>query len=85
MLSQITGKPILPISVAASRTWTFRTWDQFELPLPFSRVVMAYGEPVKVARAMDAESLARTQAEMAGRLIELKAQAVRALAEPAQR
>ena len=84
MLSQITGKPILPISVAASRTWTFRTWDRFELPLPFSRVVIAYGEPVKVARAMDADALARTQVEMAGRLIDLKAQAVRALAEPPQ-
>jgi hypothetical protein len=84
MLSQITGKPILPISVAASRTWSFDTWDRFELPLPFSRIVIAYGEPVKVPRAMDADALARTQAEMAGRLMDLKAQAVQALAEPAQ-
>ena len=72
MLSQITGKPILPISVAASRTWSFHTWDRFELPLPFSRVVIAYGEPVKVPRAMDADALARTQTEMAGRLMDSK-------------
>jgi len=26
MLAQLTGKPILPISIAASRTWRFRTW-----------------------------------------------------------
>jgi lysophospholipid acyltransferase (LPLAT)-like uncharacterized protein len=84
LLSQITGKPILPISVAASRTWTLRTWDQFKLPLPFSRVVLAYGEPVRVPRAMDADGLGRMQAEMAAKLIALNAQAIQALSEPAQ-
>jgi hypothetical protein len=84
MLAQITGKPILPVSVAASRTWTFKTWDQFELPLPVSRVVIAYGEPVKVPRAMDADGLARMQVDMAGRLIGLKEQARQALSERAQ-
>ncbi len=84
VLSQITGKPLLPVSVAASRTWTFKTWDRFELPLPFSRVVIAYGEPVKLPRAMDAQALARMQVEMAGRLLALKEQARQALAEPAQ-
>jgi len=84
MLAQITGKPILPVSIAASRTWTFRTWDRFKLPLPFSRIVIAYGEPVKVPRAMDADGLARIQVEMAGRLIALEEQARQALAESAR-
>ena len=38
VLAQLTGKPILPIAVSASRTLRFSTWDRFELPLPFSRV-----------------------------------------------
>ena len=84
MLAQITGRPILPVSVAASRLYTFKTWDRFELPLPFSRVVLAYGEPVKVPRAMDAKALAELQTEMAGRLLALKEQAQRALAEPSR-
>jgi lysophospholipid acyltransferase (LPLAT)-like uncharacterized protein len=84
MLSQITGKPILPVSVAASRLFRFRTWDRFELPLPFSRVVIAYGEPVRVPRGLDAESLARRQAEMAQRLQELQRQAQDALKESGQ-
>jgi cobalt-zinc-cadmium efflux system protein len=79
MLSQLTGKPILPISIAASRTWRFRTWDQFELPLPFSRISIAYGEPVRVPRVLDAEGLARIQADMARRLLALKAEAQAAL------
>jgi hypothetical protein len=79
MLSQVTGKPILPIAVAASRKFTFPTWDRFELPLPFSRVVIAYGEPVKMPRGMDAQGLARMQEEMAGRLLALTDEARQAL------
>jgi hypothetical protein len=79
MLSQLTGKPILPVSVAASRTWTFRTWDRFELPLPFSRIAIAYGEPVRVPRVLDADALSRLQVEMAGKLQALKAEAQAAL------
>jgi len=79
MLSQITGKPILPIAVAHAWTYRFRTWDAFELPLPFSRVAIVYGEPVKVARAMDAAALAGWQAQMAARLLELRREAEAAL------
>jgi hypothetical protein len=79
MLAQITGKPILPIAVAHSRKFTFRTWDSFELPLPFSRVAIVYGEPVKVSRAMDASALAGWQQQMAERLLDLRRQAEAAL------
>ncbi len=79
MLAQITGKPILPIAVAYSFKVTFRTWDSFELPLPFSRVAIVYGDPVQVSRAMGAEALAGWQQQMAGRLVELRRQAEAAL------
>jgi cation diffusion facilitator family transporter len=79
VLAQLTGRPILPISIAASRTWRFRTWDEFELPLPFCRVVIAYGEPVRMPRGLDAESLARMQVEMARTLQELQGEARAAL------
>jgi hypothetical protein len=79
LLSQLTGKPILPLSVAASRTFRCPTWDRFELPLPFSRVVIAYGEPARMPRGLDADSLARMQAEMRQRLLDLQAEARAAL------
>jgi lysophospholipid acyltransferase (LPLAT)-like uncharacterized protein len=79
LLSQLTGKPIIPVSVAASRTWRFRTWDRFELPLPFSRVVLAYGEPIRVPRVLNADGLAKLQLEMAARLQALNAEARAAL------
>jgi muconolactone delta-isomerase len=42
--------------------------------------VIAYGEPVKIPRGVDADRLARLQVEMAARLQELQAQARAALA-----
>jgi lysophospholipid acyltransferase (LPLAT)-like uncharacterized protein len=79
MLAQLTGKPILPVSVAASHTIRFRTWDRFELPLPFSRVVIAYGEPVRMPRGIDPAALERLQGEMARRLQALQVEARAAL------
>jgi lysophospholipid acyltransferase (LPLAT)-like uncharacterized protein len=40
--------PILPVAVAARRKVTFDTWDRFELPLPFSRLALLVGEPLRV-------------------------------------
>jgi len=79
LLAQITGRPILPLSVAASRSIRFRTWDRFELPLPFSRVVIAYGAPVRMPRGLDAAALERRQQEMTERLQALQEQARAAL------
>ena len=79
LLSQLTGKPILPVRVAASRTWRLRTWDKFEIPIPFCRIAIAYGEPLRVPRSTDADGVACLQAELAGRLHALNATARAAL------
>jgi lysophospholipid acyltransferase (LPLAT)-like uncharacterized protein len=43
--AQASGLPIIPIGIAAARQHFFGSWDRFLLPLPFSRVIIAYGEP----------------------------------------
>jgi lysophospholipid acyltransferase (LPLAT)-like uncharacterized protein len=81
MLAQLTGKPLLPVSIAARPCWTLSTWDRFELPLPFARVAIAYGEPIVMPRALDADALAERQRQLAATLQELREQARRALVE----
>lgn len=49
LLSQISGRPLLPMAFAASRAWQFG-WDDFVLPWPFSRIAIAVGPPVLVGR-----------------------------------
>jgi lysophospholipid acyltransferase (LPLAT)-like uncharacterized protein len=47
-LARETQEPILPVAVAASRKYTFNSWDRFELPLPCSRLALLMGEPLRV-------------------------------------
>jgi lysophospholipid acyltransferase (LPLAT)-like uncharacterized protein len=43
-----TGAPILPATYSAQWKRVLQSWDQFVVPLPFSRVVVVYGEPIYV-------------------------------------
>lgn len=50
ILSRDTGTPIIPVGFAARPVIRFNSWDKMALPLPFSRVVMAYGQPFYVEK-----------------------------------
>jgi lysophospholipid acyltransferase (LPLAT)-like uncharacterized protein len=47
-LAGATGHPILPFHIEADRFWTMNSWDRTQVPKPFSRVVVAIGEPIQV-------------------------------------
>lgn len=40
--------PIVPLTVHIDRAWRMNSWDQFEVPKPFARVTVYYGEPIPV-------------------------------------
>jgi hypothetical protein len=42
----------------------FRSWDWFEVPLPFSRARFAWGEPIWVSRDADRVQLEAKRAEV---------------------
>lgn len=47
-LAQLSGCAIVPVAVACSRVHRLRSWDRSVLPLPFSLVVIALGEPLRL-------------------------------------
>jgi lysophospholipid acyltransferase (LPLAT)-like uncharacterized protein len=47
-LARETRGPILPVAEAARRRRAFNSWDRFELPLPFTRLAIIVGEPLRV-------------------------------------
>ena len=53
LLSQMSGRPVLPMAYAASRAWLIK-WDKFVIPMPFARIAIAIGEPCYVPRGSDA-------------------------------
>jgi lysophospholipid acyltransferase (LPLAT)-like uncharacterized protein len=74
LLAQLSQRPMIPMAYAASRAWKIK-WDRFVIPRPFSRIVIVIGEPVYVAKGLDAAGLERLQLEMETRLNALFAQA----------
>lgn len=55
-LAQVTGLPVVPASYTAGWKVCIKSWDRFQIPLPFSRVVVKAGEPLRVPRDVsDAE------------------------------
>ncbi|MBU0910107.1 MAG: lysophospholipid acyltransferase family protein [Proteobacteria bacterium] len=57
LLASKTGAPILPVGWAADRYKSFRSWDRTSIPLPFSRVVIWFGEPISVPRELHSVEL----------------------------
>lgn len=56
-LAKKTGLPILPIGLGYSNCWRLPSWDGFRIPKPFSRVVLAFGEPIRVPPELGEEEL----------------------------
>lgn len=52
MMARMGHAPLVPVVCAASRAWTMNTWDSFMVPLPFSRIVLAVGEPIELPRGL---------------------------------
>ncbi len=56
LLAQLTGRPIIPTSNFTRWKIRLRSWDRFQIPLPFAFCQSYYGEPIWVPReAAEAE------------------------------
>jgi hypothetical protein len=65
ILARRTGKPISVFHIALSTAHTFRkSWDQFQLPLPFAKAVMVVAPPIYVPMDADNQVLHGKQAEV---------------------
>ena len=55
-LAQVTGLAIIPVSFQIEWKIRSKSWDQFQIPLPFSRCELILEKPIIVPRdASDAE------------------------------
>jgi hypothetical protein len=58
-LAQLTGRPIIPVSNFAHWKVRLRSWDRFQIPLPFARCEYRYGKPLWVPRETSEEQRKR--------------------------
>lgn len=54
-LSQSTGLPVIPVHVHHSSFWEMKTWDQFRIPKPFSKVTIVFGKPITTDKDLSNE------------------------------
>ena len=70
-LSRMTGSAVVPVTNTSRPRRLFRSWDRFQIPAPFSRVRVAYGEPMLVPERADQGERESLRLELQRRLNEL--------------
>jgi hypothetical protein len=53
MLANRAGVPLVSITGYVDRKWQLRSWDAFEIPKPFARITVRFGDP----RTVDDENI----------------------------
>jgi lysophospholipid acyltransferase (LPLAT)-like uncharacterized protein len=74
-LAKHSGRPIVPLAIATSRRFRLSNWDRTCVNLPFGRMVMVRGEPLRVARDADDDALEAARRTVEARLTEVNARA----------
>jgi lysophospholipid acyltransferase (LPLAT)-like uncharacterized protein len=75
-LAKMAGVPFLPIMISARPAITLKkTWDRTMIPLPFSKVVVLYDDPIAIPREARGEALEALRQEVENRLNEMRRRA----------
>jgi lysophospholipid acyltransferase (LPLAT)-like uncharacterized protein len=79
LMARIAGVPMVPVACAADRAWYLNRWDDFMIPKPFARVVVAVGEPYLVSRDVKINEIEPHRLNVQRRVMSLMEQCEQAL------
>jgi hypothetical protein len=71
--SKEAGAPIIPFACHAEPAWRMKNWDGTTIPRPFSRIAVAFGDPMPVPPEASREECERIRSELDARMAELEA------------
>ncbi len=71
LLAKKTGNPLLPFLVEAEKYWELKSWDDLQIPKPFSRAKVLVGEPIYVDKNASGEEIEETRVLLQAKLDEL--------------
>ncbi len=64
-LAAKTGLPVIPVTGSVKRSLTFtKSWDHFQLPLPFTRGIVSFGKPYYAEGGTEADNIEFHRAEL---------------------
>jgi lysophospholipid acyltransferase (LPLAT)-like uncharacterized protein len=81
-LARLSGAPAFPMSLAYSRCRRLKSWDRFEVPYPFGRVCIGYGEPLEVPKRAGEAERETLRTELRSRIDALTAECRESLGLP---
>ena len=81
-LSKLTGNPVVPFHMEASKFWSLGSWDRTQIPKPFSTVALTVGAPIEVPADADEAVIELKRVEVEDALLGLERRAHRMLSEP---
>ena len=74
-LSKATGNPVIPFHAEATAHWSLNSWDQTQIPKPFTRVALAVGAPLEAPSGADDATLEAVRVALEQRLAALEQRA----------
>ncbi len=63
-LAQLTGLPIIPVTYHTRWKICARSWDRFQIPLPFACCHVVFGQPIRISRELSDEQRAALRLEL---------------------
>jgi len=70
-VAQVTGMAVVPACFRVPWKYQAKSWDRFQIPIPFSRCEVYLGRPLRIPRDASNEEHARLKAEFERRLLEI--------------
>lgn len=70
-LAQLTGLPVVPVTAFLKWKIRLKSWDRFQIPVPFSRCDLFFGEPLEVPREASDSEREALRVEVEKRLLAL--------------
>jgi lysophospholipid acyltransferase (LPLAT)-like uncharacterized protein len=70
-LGQITGYPIVPVSYHVNWKIRLKSWDRFQIPLPFACCTVQMGKPFQLERDLEAEDAEPMRLELTQAMLDL--------------
>jgi lysophospholipid acyltransferase (LPLAT)-like uncharacterized protein len=79
LMALVGSATMIPIACAADRAWYLKRWDNFMIPKPFARIVLAVGEPHEIPGGRSMNELEEHRKAMQDAVMWLKARSEEAL------
>ncbi len=71
LLAKKTGNPVMPFSVETKNFWSIKSWDNLQIPKPFTKAKVFIHAPVYVEKDADETEIENKRLELQAKLDEL--------------